>query len=235
MDPAPSGSDNLFSQTASRGSRKSGDENKPVTSSPESTGMWNYPDPGRNPSNQLRSAHQADETSAQTIWWLSPKAVFWGSWKMGTGRRGVFPDMSQIMKSVRPWEKLPQSSQESHPGTLERNQDDLKTLPHMSLFEQVLEAGRRSSSWRRRHGKGSTVAAILKWGHRRPRSRQRRPSLQSGEDSSVGHFEKRRRHGRRRPSWKSGENDSDKWQGRNGRQNYQTRRLPQIEPKYEVS
>ena len=38
-----------------------------VTSSPESTGMRSFPYPGRNPSNQLRSAHQADGTSAETI------------------------------------------------------------------------------------------------------------------------------------------------------------------------
>ena len=38
-----------------------------VTSSPESTGMCDYPDPGINPSNQLRRVHQAAITSAEKI------------------------------------------------------------------------------------------------------------------------------------------------------------------------
>ncbi len=61
---------------------------------------------------------------------------------MGTGRGGVFPDIGKNMKSVNFWEKLLQSSQEGHPSTPERLQDDLKTLRHASLFEQELEAGK---------------------------------------------------------------------------------------------
>ncbi len=55
--PALAWSDHPSREVIFRGNRKSGDKSLDITSSPESTGRWNYPNPGRNLFNRLRSAH----------------------------------------------------------------------------------------------------------------------------------------------------------------------------------
>ena len=148
------------------GSRKPGDWSINVTCSPESTGMWCCPDPGRNPLNQLRSVHWVSRTSAETTWWLWTEVTFWRSWNMEEGRRGVFPDLDQNMNSTPTWEKLSQSSQGGH----------------LSRCEQFLRTSRQSQD----------LSPWPIFGRAEARSRQTRlpPPDRDNVTEDVGHLEK---------------------------------------------
>ena len=87
------------------------------------------------------------------------------NWKMEADRRGVFPNLSQKLKSAEFWEKLSQPSQESDLSGLERYRDDLKTFlhnQHLGGSEEPTDGviGDENDS--------DDIGHLEKWGTRRP-------------------------------------------------------------------